>query len=110
MFGHLRPVLVENLAAVGVDLHLADNGHARTFEAELQPANAGEQAQHVHVPPPSCPVSARRARSRARFSPLTNALSWGQLTTAAASCSKTSASRVASAASFRCRACASSAS
>jgi hypothetical protein len=48
---HLRPVLLEHLAAVGVDLDLPDNGHAGAFEAKLEAADAGEERQDVHAAP-----------------------------------------------------------
>src|SRR5262245_33396770 len=68
MLGYPRPVRVENDATVGIDFHLTNRGHAGAFEAELEPANAREQGQHVHVPPPSCPGAPEDTMSLARSS------------------------------------------
>jgi len=48
MAWHLRPVLLKDAAAPGVDLYLAGDGHAGALEAEVEAADAGEQGEDVH--------------------------------------------------------------
>ena len=48
MAWYLRPVLLEHLVAVGVDLDLADGGHPGALETQVDPTDSGEQGQHVH--------------------------------------------------------------
>jgi hypothetical protein len=47
MEGNLGPVLGQYLLAERVPLDLADDGHARPFEAEFEAADAGEQGEDV---------------------------------------------------------------
>jgi len=40
---HLRPVASQHTLAEGIDFHLSDDGHAGSFEAEIQAADASKQ-------------------------------------------------------------------
>jgi hypothetical protein len=44
-------VLLQDRAAPRVELDLAHDGHARTLEAEVEAADAGEQGQDFHGRP-----------------------------------------------------------
>lgn len=55
MAGHLRPMSGKNRAAERVDLDLPDHAHPRALQTQVEPADAGEQRQHVeatHAAPP----------------------------------------------------------
>jgi len=41
-------MLLQDLDAVGIVLHLADACHTRPFEAEVEAADSGEEGQKLH--------------------------------------------------------------
>jgi hypothetical protein len=49
---HLRPVFGQHPPAELVDFHLADDGHARALQAQLEAADPAEEGQHIHPPNP----------------------------------------------------------
>ncbi|WBC18251.1 hypothetical protein O7600_17515 [Micromonospora sp. WMMA1998] len=49
MAGHLRPVLVQDGSAERVDLDVTDDPHPGPLQSEGQPADTGEQIEHVHA-------------------------------------------------------------
>src|SRR5690606_34768080 len=69
--GHAGPVLRQHAAAVVVLLALGDDGEPGALKAQVKPADAGEQGEGVHRPPPfrsshwrrACAVSHATVRS-----------------------------------------------
>jgi len=48
---HIRPVFRQHRPTEWVNLHLPANLEARALEAEVKPANPGEEATHRHSNP-----------------------------------------------------------